>query len=52
MGDKSPKDKMKHKKQHNQEVQRHQQQKQENMAKNRKDQGPASPQGDAHKKAG
>jgi len=52
MGDKSPKDKMKHKKQHDQEVHKHQQQKQENMMKNRKDQGSGGQQGDPHKKAG
>lgn len=38
MGDRSPKDKMKQKKQHEVDAQKHHQQKQDNMVKNRKDQ--------------
>jgi len=52
MGDKSPKDKMKQKKQHDKEVVKNQQHKQENMAKNRRDQGAPGNQPDPHKKAG
>jgi hypothetical protein len=52
MGDRSPKDKMKHKKQHDKDVQKHNQDKQENMAKNRKDQGPQGNPGQPVKKAG
>ena len=52
MGDRSPKDKMKHKKQHDKDVQKHIQEKQENMAKNRKDQGPQGNPGQPVKKAG
>ena len=52
MGDRSPKDKMKKKAQHDKEVQKHNQQKQDNMMKNRKDQGPITEEGDQYKKAG
>lgn len=52
MGDRSPKDKMKQKKQHDKEVQKHNQEKQENMAKNRKDQGQPNNPGQPLKKVG
>lgn len=52
MGDRSPKDKMKQKKQHDVEVQKHNQQKQDNMMKNRKDQGAPGNKNDPVKKAG
>jgi hypothetical protein len=52
MGDRSPKDKMKKQKQVQNEHSKHQQQKQENMLKNRKDQGVPVAQDDQMKKAG
>jgi hypothetical protein len=52
MGDRSPKEKLKKKAQHDKEVQKHQQQKQENMMKNRKDNGQVTQEGDQYKKAG
>ncbi len=52
MGDRSPKDKMKQKKQHDVEAQKHNQQKQDNMMKNRKDQGAPGNKNDPVKKAG
>ena len=52
MGDRSPKDKQKKQKQHDHDHQKHQQKKQENMLKNRKDHGPADEQGEPFKKAG
>jgi hypothetical protein len=52
MGDRSPKDKMKKKAQHDKEVQKHNQQKQENMLKNRKDNGQTTQEAEPYKKAG
>jgi hypothetical protein len=52
MGDRSPKDKMKKKAQHDKEVHKHQQQKQENMLKNRKENGQTEQAADQWKKAG
>ncbi len=52
MGDRSPKDKMKKKAQHDKDVKKHNQQKQENMLKNRKDTGQTEQEGDQYKKAG
>lgn len=52
MGDRSPKDKMKQKKQHDKDVQKHAQERQENMAKNRKDQPSSGNPNQPHKKAG
>jgi hypothetical protein len=52
MGDRSPKDKLKKKAQHDKEVQKHHQQKQENMLKNRKDTGQTTQDGEQYKKAG
>ncbi len=52
MGDRSPKDKMKQKKQHDVDAQKHHQQKQDNMMKNRKDQGAPGNKNDPVKKAG
>jgi hypothetical protein len=54
MGDRSPKDKMKKQKQHDKDHQKHVHQKQENMIKNRKDQGKPveGAEGDQFKKVG
>ena len=52
MGDRSPKDKQKHKKQHDQEHKQKQAHRQENMIKNRKDQPQNEQGGQDLKKAG
>jgi hypothetical protein len=52
MGDRSPKDKMKQKKQHEKQAQKHNQAKQDNMAKHRGDQGSQANPGQPLKKAG
>lgn len=53
MGDRSPKDKLKKQKQHDKDHVKHEQQKQENMIKNRRDQGkPAEGEQQPFKKAG
>lgn len=57
MGDRSPKDKLKKQKQHDKDLVKQSQHKQENMMKNRRDQGKPEAQqgqqpGDQYKKAG